>query len=515
MRWYRILIVVCLVGGLVLRMRGFLYSGRPFWVDEADWALHLLKRSLLKPSIRPIGFVALTRFLVLTFGAHDVVLRLVPFLSGIGTLLLSVPLAEKLLPNRASRLLFVGTLAFHPVAIDYSKEYKPYSCSLFLHLLCALFAVRYLRDGRWPSLVFGMLTGFLGLWFAQDLIFALPGFYLVALAFALRRRNLRQVGALALGAVTTVALLLGLYFFFWRQLDTGNGTVETTFWGHKYDVFHNPASAEGLLHWIGRKYVELAEFPSARREQWHPDALFGAATVSAFSALYAGLWLLLHGLGLFVLVRQRRFSTLTLLGAPIVTLLGFNLFGFWPFGPFRTNLFLLLDVAAIAAFGVTAVKPLVEKEALALALAVALPFLVFERDWHAHKRWAGDSDFFDVTRALVAMQGDHQAGSEPLVLDYYSCAVFRYYLSLNPDHPRLRQDLENRFTIKCTTGADAIPEAQQEASEHRVWLVLTDPSQTATARERLASMSNVVDHRELNGGRDVLLEFDPAGQKTQ
>jgi hypothetical protein len=515
MRWYRILIVTCLVAGLVLRARGFLYSGRPFWVDEANWSLHLLKTSLLKPSIRPVGFTALTRLLVLAFGAHDVVLRLVPWLSGVGALLLSVPLAEALLPNRASRLLFVGTLALHPVAIDYSKEFKPYSCSLFLHLLCALFAVRYLRDGRWPSLLFGMVTGFLGLWFAQDLIFALPGFYLVTGALALRRTNLAHLGVLAAGAVTTLALILFLYFVFWRGLDVGRGTDAAAFWGDKYDVFYRAGNGEGLLHWIGRKYLELAEFPAARRDQWHPGRPLGAASMQTFSLLYAGLWALLNALGLFVLVRDRRLSALTLLGVPILTLLAFSLLGFWPFGPFRTNLFLLLYVAAIAAFGVAAFKPLVEREALPLVLAVALPLVVFERDWHAHKRWAGESDFFDVTNALVAMQGKHHDAGEPLVLDYWSCAVFRYYTSLNPDYQKLKRNLERRFTTKCTTGDDALPEAQQEASEHRVWLMLSDPTQTATALHQLASMANVVGYRKLNGGRDVLLEFAPPIQRTQ
>src|SRR3954469_5611905 len=184
MRGYRWLVLLCLLAGFVLRARGFLYSPRPFWVDEAGWAERLLKTSLLEPSIRPLGFTALTRLLVACFGARDEVLRLVPWLAGVGALFISVPLAEALLPNRASRLLFIGALALHPVAIDYSKEFKPYSLSLFLHLTCALFAARYVREPRTSTLVLGMLTGFVGIGFAQDVIFALPGFYLVTVALA-------------------------------------------------------------------------------------------------------------------------------------------------------------------------------------------------------------------------------------------------------------------------------------------------------------------------------------------
>jgi hypothetical protein len=528
MRWYRALVVSCLVAGAVLRARGFLFGVRPFWVDEAAWTTRLLETSLLEPSIRPVGFTAATRLLVACFGAREDVLRLIPWLAGMGALFLTVPLAEALLPTPGTRLLLIGTLAFHPVAIDYCKEFKPYSSSLCLHVTAALFVVRYLADGRTRTLSFALLTGFLGVWFAQDLIFALPGLYLVTGAFAWRNARRSELTLLVAGAVATIALIVLLYFFFWRAVDVGIDAKDTGYWGKKYDVFHHPGTDEGFLAWVARKWVELGAFPAARREHWLADHLLPASGLRALSAAYAGLWVILHATGIVVLLRERRFAVLTLLGAPILTVLAFNLLGLWPFAVFRTNLFLLAYVAPIAAFGAAPLEALVQKlprsvpafAAAPLAVAVALP-LVFERDWHEHKYWAGESDFFDVANALVAMQGKHHRGkrqhphTEPLVLDHWACEIFHYYLQIDPDYEELGRTFGERFETKCARAADGLHEAEREAKQGRVWLVVSNPQQSRSAREKLANLANVIKHRELNDGRDLLLELGPSDQKTQ
>jgi len=516
MRTYRVLVVLCLVAGFVLRARGYLFASRPFWVDEAAWAMRLLKFNLLEPSIRPIGFMALVRGLVACFGERDVVLRFVPFAAGVGTMLLVVPLAEDLLPSRAGRLLFIGAMALHPVAIDYSKEFKPYSVSLFVHVLCTFLAARYLRNERTTTLVGGILAGFLGVWFAQDVIFALPGYYLVTGALAWRKAPRSHVRLLALGAASTIAMIGVLYFFFWHAVNVGNGTRDTAFWGNKYDVFHQAGTGEGLLHWVARKYLELAAFPAARREVWLSDAVLRAPVMGWLSLAYAGVWVLLHAAGLVLLVRERRYPALALVVMPIVTLLAFNLVGFWPFAVFRTNLFVLSYVCLIAAFGIGAIRPLAElEEAVPLIVAVVLPLLAFERDWHRHKRWAGESGFFDVTNELVRLQGPHRGHGDPLVLDHWSCTVFRYYLKFNPDYAKLRHRLDQRFSTTCPKDG-ALSEAEQETTNHRrVFLVLDDPHQSAETLEHLASLSNVVDYRKLDEGRDVVFELAAPEERKQ
>jgi len=143
-----------------------------------------------------------------------------------------------------------------------------------------------------------------------------------------------------------------------------------------------------------------------------------------------------------------------------------------------------------------------------------LPLVVFERDWHAHKRWSGESAFFDVVHELVRMQGPH-AHVEPLVLDHYSCVVFRYYLTLNPDYETLSHKLARRFARKCPASDQALSEAERRANDRRVWLVLSDPHESKQTLDRIASVTNVVGYRTLDGGRDVLLELAPPGWRAR
>jgi hypothetical protein len=214
------------------------------------------------------------------------------------------------------------------------------------------------------------------------------------------------------------------------------------------------------------------------------------------------------------------------LTAPLVTLTVFGCLGVWPFGAFRTNLFLLAYVCPLAAFGLTGipllaripaaarVPALVRNQALPLVLAVVLPLVVFERDWHAHKRWAGESAFFDVVNELVAMQGPRARG-EPLVVDHYSCALFHYYLAMNPDYAALSHKFARRFARHCQKTEDALSQAESQVSNGRVWLVLTDPHDSAVTLQRIASVANMVDYRTLDGGNDVLLELAPPGFRAQ
>jgi hypothetical protein len=45
----------------------------------------------------------------------------------LSALFLAVPLARRLFESTAARLLFITILALHPKAIDFAKEFKPYS----------------------------------------------------------------------------------------------------------------------------------------------------------------------------------------------------------------------------------------------------------------------------------------------------------------------------------------------------------------------------------------------------
>jgi hypothetical protein len=506
MRWYRALVVACVVVGIVLRARGFFFSPRPLWLDEASWANKLVETKLLEPTIRPIGFMAASKFLVFCFGAREQVLRLLPWLAGVGTTLLIVPLAERLLTSRPARLLLIGVITLHPVAIDFSKEFKPYSLSLFLHFACLFLALRYL-DTRRTSLLAAVLgTALVGLLFTQDVVFALPGLYLVVTITAWRWSRWGDVAVCVGFGLLTIGLLLVLYFYFWRALEVGP-SGDDSYWAIKYDVFYTyHKHGEALWHWVLRKWGDIAAFLGYRSKRWSP--FLGRETTTALAAVYGGFWIVLHIVGLVQLARRRRFTALVLLLTPLVTVLGFNLLGFWPFGAFRTNLFILAYVAPIAAFAIEGIRPLERVGYAPLLAAVVLPLVVFERDWHAQKLWAGESQFFDLSAALVSLQGPATHGkAEPLVLDTNVCSLFGYYLSVHPDYHRLKKDFRQRFSRTCRPGRSAFADAQETAATRRTWLVMGSMRDIADVKAQLDDLENVVNYRDFHSA--IVLELGP------
>lgn len=507
MRWYRIAVGACLVAGLVLRARGVIFGTIPVWFDEAEWADILFRTSVWAPSIRPLGFMAITKALVMCFGEREVVLRLLPWLAGVGTLLLSVPLARRLLTHRAARLLFIAIVAFQPAAIDFSKEFKPYSVSLFLHLLCLFFALGYVKTRTSPDLARALGSAFLALFFAQDIVFALPSLYLVVGLVALEHRlKAHWVAAVACAAVT-LGVLLAFYFVAWRHVSRHK---DEAFWGNKYDVFFVQGSAAAHVRWVLEKFGEIAALPGQRSELWSGAGPRSTRAVATVASLYRGLWMILTCSGIARLVQRRRFIELGLLTAPLVVLFGFNALGFWPFGAFRTNLFAIGYASALAACALDGFDALERVELVPALATTVLPLLLFERGWHAEKRWSGgEMAFGDVTHALVRLQGRHRRHHhrEPLVLDTYTCRVFNYYMRLHPDYRGLERDFERRFTTQCEPDTSALSAAEHLASNERVWAVISSPRARSLAEQ--GHIANLLDERTMPHHGGVLLELGP------
>jgi hypothetical protein len=482
-----LVLVSCAAIGVVLRLRNL--STIPLWLDEAQWALILAKTSWLAPSIRPLGFMGFSTLSVRVFGATEFALRLLPCFSGAVTCALAVPVARELFRRRAAQMLFVASIALHPLAIDYAKEFKPYACSLLLHLLCVFFALRYSRGRNVGALLAACAVALIGPLFAQDLVFALPGVFLVLGLCALRDGRRSHLLLSLLGASLCVATLFALYWFSWRTLDQG-GEQTSSFWGGKYDVFYLRGSGTSRLHWVLEKCRDVAAFPGSRRERFHAVGPLGEGATEALAKVDSTVWVVLQVLGLALLAYRRQRDRLLILGLPLLVWLGFNQLGFWPFGAFRTNLFALGYVCAIAAFALEApatAAPERNWSVVAAAALVFLPLLSFERDWHAHKPWPVVSSFGALTDTLFRLQGSEYAkDGDPLVLDAYSCSVWSYYLQLHPAYRSLAPDVERRFRPRCARFGHSAAALSIQRARHahgRVWLVLMNPHEMQSARD--------------------------------
>jgi hypothetical protein len=467
-------LTIALVGlGMVLRARGYLYDRTGFWLDECSWAMRIIERPLLQSLIRPIGFLAVSKFLALTLANNETVLRALPWAAGIVTTLLAPFLARRLYRAPAARVLFVAIVALSPVAIDFSKEFKPYSLSLALHLGVMLLTLRYAETRRGGDLALALGLAALGSLFAQDLVLAFPGVFLVLGMVGLERGRAHLLAS----AGVAVAIILGLclqYFLMWKYLPADH----TEFWGTKYNVFHTLRDRHGYLAWSLDRLQDLAAMPGMRRTQWSADWLTSDAR-QVLRQMDEVLWTCLVLAGLVTIAWQRRLRHALLVVLPLGVLWAFNRAGFWPLGAFRTNVFTVVYTGAIAALAFDTKRGL---GSLALSLApvgvlVILPLALFERSWHEHKRnFTYDSTF---PRAIELLARNEPAAGEALpellVLDRRSCDPWRYYTTYHPRvSRRFAAAIAEKYVVKCAAQDGDLPREllAETASGRRRWTVL-------------------------------------------
>lgn len=464
-----VVMVVSIVLGLAFRARGYLFEASAFWLDECIWAMNLTERSLVQNMIRPPGFILVSRGFAELFGPTEAALRALPWLAGVAATIGSPWLARKLYTSPASRTLFVAVIALNPAAIDFSKEFKPYSVGLTLHLGLILLVLRYLEKRRALDLGWVLGTAFVGSVFAQDLVFAYPGVFLVLGWEALKNRRKHLPAVIAVAAVIVACLVLQ-YFFLWRHL--GNSAE---YWGNKYDVFFTGRKGS-YLTWSFQRYRDMTGLPGLRREFWQNGGMDFAGRQQVRTVDHV-IWLAIHLMGLMILVWRRRWREGLLLVLPIALLWIFNAFGKWPMGSFRTNVFTLGYLTAIAGMAFDA--PTMSRSTrwlwtLPALVLVFLPIAVFERSWHARKQaFTYDSKLPKLMERLVELR--QSRGKAPLFLDRRSCKPWQFYTRYHPEtSKRLTPLLEKSYDFSCISNDQKIPETLLATATTRqaVWIVL-------------------------------------------
>jgi hypothetical protein len=180
-RWFWTLLIL----GVVLRLVRYLLRF-PLWEDESMLSANLLDRGyreLLQPlkynQIAPTLFLWGQLALVRLLGFNEYTLRLVPFLCGMGSLLLFAHVARRLLRG-ATVLLAFGLFAISYPMTRYAAEAKPYGCELLLALAMLAFLVEWLRrpgEDRWLWALAAMVAPAMGYSYAA--VFAAGGISLV------------------------------------------------------------------------------------------------------------------------------------------------------------------------------------------------------------------------------------------------------------------------------------------------------------------------------------------------
>ena len=204
----RALIWALLAYGVLTRLAQYL-SHRSIWFDESLLVMNILERGyleLLTPldnvQAAPPAFLLLTKLLTQLFGHSEYVLRLIPFLAGVGGLFLFAKLAGELVGRKALPPA-LALLVMADRAMYYSAEVKQYSVELLATIVILLLATKlYKRGYRLRETVVLGIAGGLAVWCAYPSVFVLAGAGAVLFIFAwMEKKELRVRAMTGLGAI--------------------------------------------------------------------------------------------------------------------------------------------------------------------------------------------------------------------------------------------------------------------------------------------------------------------------
>jgi hypothetical protein len=465
--------------GWLLRTRGVLWGGRfGLWSDEATWAMRLLERPLSEHLIRPPLFMWLTRVSVAILGNTEFAFRLLPWLAGMASPIVAIHLGRVTLRTAGARVLLVAVIALSEGSIDFSKEFKPYGVAIFLHLLLPYLVLRWVASRTRKDLLWACAALPLGVLFCQDVLFLYPGLFLVMAIEAFRTRSLKQLYiVLGFGAVTA-AFVAGMYLEFWRRIPKDRAEE---YWGDKYGVFFRPKTpSDTYRDWLTPRYLAVVDLPNQRSGGWSNQLIKGRA-FRDIRELNDDVWLALHFAGIAVCVLRRRWKEGLCFWSPLLVCVLFNRLGFWPFGAFRTNQFLIAETSVLAAVGLDWPKPSDARWRMLLpaCLLMVLPLVFFERSWASTKRLSYATGMMDILKQLEAWQAEARPSStkENLYLDHHSCQPFSFYVKYHPRGVRLWNRLSQHMDYRCDENfGRTLKRMRQLPHGVRFWVMAARPT---------------------------------------
>lgn len=178
-----VFLIVCLLWVGILARGQHLLENRSLWLDEAYLALNITESSypqLLhhQPIIQeqakaPLLFSLIVKSLTQVMGSAEWVLRLFPFMAGVGALVLFLFLARRIVDNYTA-LLALGLMTFCDRLVYYAAELKPYASDVFVTvgLYCLYDRIRRAPDERGRYIMLAV-AGLAAIWLSYPGIIVL------------------------------------------------------------------------------------------------------------------------------------------------------------------------------------------------------------------------------------------------------------------------------------------------------------------------------------------------------
>jgi hypothetical protein len=441
--------------GCLLRIVQYLLD-RSLWMDESYLSLNILHRSfaglfraLDYHQGAPIGFLLLEKSAVRLWGGSEYVLRLLPLIAGVASVLLFYKLATQALPAKAVPIA-TWLFAISPALIYYSAEVKQYSSDVAIAVLLYCLTIEGSK-AEWKAgrTALAALVGAIAIWMSHSSVFVLVGIGVtISVALVLRKDWARLVRVSFVGLCWLVSLAV-CYMVALRKL----------------------ASDSELLNYWNANFMPLPP-RSVADLKWFVDTFFGFFNSSA-GLKFSGLAALVFLVGSVSMFRKSAERLFLLLSPAIITLLVSGLHKY-PFGG-RLTLFLVPPVLLLMAEGAEAICGSTSTS-LPVAGAVLITLLLLDPGIYILHHFARPHTEIaqpgvmlpEEIRPVVAYVRNHEEPGDLVYVFYGAEPAFDYYAE------RAGFPLNN---VEIGTAAGNDPQKYESDLDrlrgHRVWVVLS------------------------------------------
>lgn len=406
----RIVIFVLIILGIAFRIAQFA-SDRSLWLDEAMLALNIANRSfigLTQPldynQGAPIGFLLMQKLAILAIGNYDWVLRLIPLVAGITSVIMMYKAASIYL-HKSGALVAVALFAISSRLIYYASEAKQYSSDVLISLLILIFANKCLQAKVRPMHFIALIIGGIAaMWISHPALFTLIGAG-SALLFDLiskkERHKLLWLGTLLLAWIASSAIL---YFTSLRSLSSNTALI---------DYWHQ--SFMPMPPWR-----DLAWFPNVFLGMFmNPVGLVGKST--------AIIGMIVSIVGLVSIFLNKRKNTILLLIPFLVVLLVSGLQKY-PFGD-RLLLFIVPLVFLFIGEGIERISLILLKinPWASVGTCLIITGLVFYEPTQLAFQNLSQPNMGEHIKPVIAYMRQHKLDTDYVYIYYSAFPAFVYY----------------------------------------------------------------------------------------
>ena len=316
-----LLIAVAGAGIVIYQWTG----ARPLWLDEEMIALNFRDRSfsalggrLLLDQSAPLGWLALQRLVLLVFGSSELILRAVPALFGVATVIAAFFVGQRWLTTTGCAI-FVLLCSLSPWISFHAVELKPYSADTFWGIcLPALAAAAATASGaaRRRAVMTWAVAAAIGHWFSLGALLVLPACFIV-LAVS-QRRDPKEMQQVVVAFAVVIGSFAAHYLLAIRY--TQSSASLQNFW--QFAMAPRDAGFAGSLRWLYGQLEPFAVKPvgtALAASFWISVALGVALAPARMLGIAAGL-VVLSGFALAVLRIMPLYERLSLWFVPALYL---------------------------------------------------------------------------------------------------------------------------------------------------------------------------------------------------